>query len=65
MRLKISDGKNLEAAANGSTRRQAIAGVAIVFGGFALGSTKAWAAENEEGDFSHCGSHSPGACHQS
>ena len=44
----MSDSTNLEALANGSTRRQAIVGVVIAFGGFTLGSTKVWAgAENE------------------
>ena len=33
----------LEALANGPTRRQAIAGVAIALGGLTLGSTNAWA----------------------
>jgi activator of HSP90 ATPase len=32
-----------ESLANGPTRRQAIAGVAIAFGGVVLGSTKGWA----------------------
>jgi len=43
-----SDKTNLEALADGPTRRQAIAGVAITFGGLALGSTKAWATAEEE-----------------
>jgi activator of HSP90 ATPase len=59
MTIMMSERRNLEMPANGSTRRQAIAGVAIVFGGFALGSTKAWAAENEEGI-----SHTAEAIHQ-
>jgi activator of HSP90 ATPase len=37
------DGRILETLANGPTRRQAIAGVAIALGGLALGSTKVWA----------------------
>ena len=44
----MSDRRNLEALANGPTRRQAIAGIAIAFGGLALGSTAAWAAAEEE-----------------
>jgi activator of HSP90 ATPase len=43
-----SDRAKLEAPANGSTRRQAIVGVAIAFGGLALGSTEAWAGVEEE-----------------
>jgi len=43
-----SDGNNLAVLAKGSTRRQAIAGVAFAFGGLALGSTKAWAGAEEE-----------------
>ncbi len=43
----MSDRSNLESLA-GSTRRQAIAGVAMAFGGLTLGSTKAWAAPEEE-----------------
>jgi activator of HSP90 ATPase len=39
----MGDKDNLEALANGPTRRQAIVGVAIAFGGLALGSTEAWA----------------------
>jgi activator of HSP90 ATPase len=44
----MSDRTNLEALANGPTRRQAIVGVAIAFGGLALGSTDAWAGAEEE-----------------
>ena len=39
----MSDRNNLAALAPGQTRRQLIAGVAISFGGLALGSTDAWA----------------------
>jgi activator of HSP90 ATPase len=39
----MSDRANLDAPANGPTRRQAIVGVAIACGGLTLGSTKAWA----------------------
>jgi len=44
----MSNGNNLAAPANGPTRRQAIVGVAIAFGGLALGSPKAWSAAEEE-----------------
>jgi activator of HSP90 ATPase len=44
----MSDKTSLEALANGPTRRQAIVGVAITFGGLALGSTKAWAGADDE-----------------
>jgi uncharacterized protein YndB with AHSA1/START domain len=44
----MSDRTNLAALANGPTRRQAIAGVAMAFGGLALGSAKAWAGTEEE-----------------
>ncbi len=44
----MSDGTNLEAPANGPTRRQAIVGVATAIGGLALGSTEARAAAEEE-----------------
>jgi uncharacterized protein YndB with AHSA1/START domain len=44
----MSDRTNLEALANGLTRRQAIAGVAIAFGGLAVGLTGAWAGTEEE-----------------
>jgi activator of HSP90 ATPase len=43
MMTMMSDRTNLRALANESTRRQAIVGVAIAFGGLSLGSTKAWA----------------------
>jgi len=43
----MSDRNNLAALTNGPTRRQAIAGVAIAFGGLALGSTEAWAGAEE------------------
>jgi len=39
----MSDRNNLAALATGPTRRQLIAGVAISFGGLALGATEAWA----------------------
>ena len=44
----MSDRNNLAALAVGSTRRQAVIGAAIAFGGLALGSTAAWA-EGEVG----------------
>ena len=44
----MSDGTNLEARANGPTRRRAIVGVAMAFGGLTLGSTRAWARAEEE-----------------
>jgi activator of HSP90 ATPase len=44
----MSDRTNLEALAHVSTRRQAIVGVAIAFGGLAVGSTEAWAGAEEE-----------------
>jgi len=37
-----------QAPANGPTRRQAIAGLAIALGGLALGSAQAWAGAEEE-----------------
>jgi len=43
----MSDRMNLAALANG-TRRQAIVGVAMAFGGLTLGSTKVWAGAEEE-----------------
>src|SRR5229473_3667020 len=46
--MMMSDRTNLAALTNGPTRRQAIAGVAIAFGGLALGSTEAWAGAEEE-----------------
>jgi uncharacterized protein YndB with AHSA1/START domain len=39
---------DLAVLTNGPTRRQAIAGVAMSFGGLVLGSTKAWAGAEEE-----------------
>ena len=39
---------NLEMLGNGPTRRQAIVGVAIAFGGLALGPTETWAGSEEE-----------------
>src|SRR3977135_491179 len=43
----MSDRNNLAALATGPTRRQLIAGVAISFGGLALGSTDAWAGADD------------------
>ncbi len=39
----MSNRRNLATLANGPTRRQAMVGVAIAFGGLALGSTEGWA----------------------
>ena|SRR5208282_3636560 len=47
----MRDGTNLAAPANGPTRRQAIVGVAMVFGGLTLGTAKAW--EGAEDEISH------------
>jgi len=44
----MSDRDNLAALPHGPTRRQAIIGVAIAFGGLAVGSTKSWAGAEEE-----------------
>jgi len=44
----MSDRNKLAALANGPTRRQAIVGLAIAFGGIALGSAEAWAEPEEE-----------------
>jgi uncharacterized protein YndB with AHSA1/START domain len=44
----MSDRTNPAALAAESTRRQAITGFAIVLGGFALGSNKAWAEAEDE-----------------
>jgi activator of HSP90 ATPase len=44
----MRDRINLAELTSGPTRRQAIVGVAIAFGGLALGSTKAWAGAEEE-----------------
>ena len=43
----MNHGRILDSLANGPTRRQAIAGVAIAFGGLALDSTNAWAGTEE------------------
>lgn len=44
----MNAGTNLTKHADGPTRRQAIAGVAVAISGLALGSSKAWAEANEE-----------------
>ena len=44
----MSGRNNLAPTTNGPTRRQAIVGVAMAFGGLALASTKAWAGAEEE-----------------
>jgi len=44
----MRNGTNLKAQPNGPTRRQAIIGAAIAFGGLALRSTEAWAKAGEE-----------------
>ncbi len=44
----MSDRANLKALSNGATRRQAIAGFGMAFGGLALGATQAWAGAEEE-----------------
>jgi len=44
----MNDRTNLQATADGPTRRQAIVGIAIAFSGLALGPTKGWA-EAEDG----------------
>ncbi len=44
----MKDRNNLAALATAPTRRQAIVGAAIAFGGLALGSTKAWAGTEDE-----------------
>jgi len=46
--MMMSDRANLEASANRATRRQAIVGVAVAFGGLALGSSEAWAGVEDE-----------------
>ncbi|HXP42714.1 MAG TPA: SRPBCC domain-containing protein [Candidatus Acidoferrales bacterium] len=46
--MMMRDRNNPAALANGSTRRQAIVGVAIGFGALALGSSEAWAGAGEE-----------------
>jgi activator of HSP90 ATPase len=43
----MRDGNNLLALATAPTRRQAIVGIAIAFGGLAPGSTEAWAGTEE------------------
>jgi hypothetical protein len=49
--MLISDKTNLTALANAPTRRQAIVGVAIAFGGLALSSSNA--AAEISGEISH------------
>lgn len=44
----MSDTANLAALAHEPTRRQAIIGVAVAFGGLAVGSTKSWAEVEQE-----------------
>jgi activator of HSP90 ATPase len=44
----MNDRNNLAALANGPTRRQSIAGVAVTLSGLALVSTETWAAAEEE-----------------
>ena len=44
----MSDRNSLPALTNGPTRRQAIVGVAMAFGGLTLGSSEAWAGAEEE-----------------
>jgi len=44
----MSNKTNLVLQVNGPTRRQAMDGVAMAFGGLVLGSTKAWAGSAEE-----------------
>src|SRR6202045_2659588 len=48
MKTMISERRNLSELANSPTRRQVIAGVAMMFGGLALGLTKVRAAIGEE-----------------
>jgi len=45
---KMSDRTNLETLARSPTRRQAIVGMALAMGGITFGSSKAWAAAEEE-----------------
>jgi uncharacterized protein YndB with AHSA1/START domain len=47
-RMRMSESKIVAGQAHGPTRRQAIVGVAAVFGGLALGSGKAWAGAEDE-----------------
>jgi activator of HSP90 ATPase len=54
----MTNGTNLTALVKGSTRRQAIAGVAMAFAGLTLGPAKVWAGTAEEI------SHSAEAIHQ-
>ena len=44
----MSERNSMAAMATGPTRRQAIVGVAMAFGGLALGSREAWAEADEE-----------------
>ncbi len=53
MTMNMSDRTNPETLERGITRRQAVAGVAMVFGAFTLSSTKAWAAAGAEDEISH------------
>ena len=48
MKTVMSEGRNPNELANSPTRRQVIAGVAMTFGGLALGLTKVRAASGEE-----------------
>ncbi len=48
MKTMMSERRNQNAPANSPTRRQVIAGVAMTFGGLALGLTKVRAATGEE-----------------
>jgi activator of HSP90 ATPase len=47
----VRDGTDLAALANGPTRRRAIVGFAMAFGGLTLGTAKAW--EGAEDEISH------------
>src|SRR5216683_2780852 len=47
-RRMMSERKNSSSLLSTPTRRQLIAGVAVAFGGLALGSTEAWAGAEEE-----------------
>ena len=44
----MNDGTNLAVLTNEPTRRHAVVGIAVAFGGLALASTKAWAGVEEE-----------------
>jgi hypothetical protein len=44
----MNDRNNPAALTSGPTRRQAIVGVAMAFGGLALGPIKTWAASEDE-----------------